>query len=154
MQSVTNRHLLSGVLYLLIPMPLIDTVIMMADVVGNGFVESSFYNRRFWVLGGHISGAHGIVTKTLTEQIMKRLFLFVLFLNIVGIVPAQRLYPLLRTAGTSMWINIPICTKWLSNMISYYHVAKKGTFAIIWEDYAIGPLRTDLYLIPKTTLYW
>lgn len=29
---------------------------------------------------------------------MKRLFLFVLFLNIVGIVPAQRLYPLLRTA--------------------------------------------------------
>ena len=36
--------------------------------------------------------------KTLTEQIMKRLFLFVLFLNIVGIVPAQRLYPLLRTA--------------------------------------------------------
>lgn len=38
------------------------------------------------------------MTKTLTEQIMKRLFLFVLFLNIVGIVPAQRLYPLLRTA--------------------------------------------------------
>ena len=57
-----------------------------------------FYNRRFWVFGGHISGAHGIMTKTLTEQIMKRLFLFVLFLNIVGIVPAQRLYPLLRTA--------------------------------------------------------
>lgn len=27
---------------MLIPMPLIDTVIMMADVVGNGFVESSF----------------------------------------------------------------------------------------------------------------